>query len=82
MQEEDWIRLEIRDWGVGFNPAEVGRGRFGLGGIRERARLLHGPASIESSPGRGTRILVDLPVAGAPPNSKSWSTQRIGVLNE
>ena len=81
MQEEDWIRLEIRDWGVGLNPAEVGRGRFGLEGIRERARLLHGRASIESSPGRGTRILVDLPVAGAPPeqqelvNTKDWSSE-------
>lgn len=57
----DRIHLEIRDWGIGFNPAKVGRRRFGLEGIRERARLLHGWASIESAPGQGTQILVDLP---------------------
>jgi signal transduction histidine kinase len=65
VRSEDRIHLEIRDWGVGFNPAKAGRSRFGLEGIRERARLLHGWASIESAPGQGTRILVDLPAAGA-----------------
>jgi len=75
VQQEDRIRLEIRDWGVGFHPAEVGRSRFGLEGIRERARLLHGRASIQSSPGRGTRILVDLPVAGAPEQQELVNTK-------
>lgn len=65
-QTEARIHVEVRDWGIGFHPAKVGRGRFGLAGIRERARLLNGWASIESSPGRGTRILVELPAAGVP----------------
>ena len=75
VQEDDWIRLEIRDWGVGFNPAVVGRSRFGLEGIRERARLLHGRASIESSPGRGTRILIAMSVAGAPEQQELVNTK-------
>lgn len=62
----DRIQLEIRDWGVGFAPAMVKEKRFGLQGIRERARLLEGRAVIESAPGEGTRVFVDLPIAGAP----------------
>jgi len=62
----DWIELEIRDWGVGFDPANVEEKRLGLQGIRERARLLHGRAAIESAPGEGTRVTVDLPIPSAP----------------
>lgn len=56
------VRAEVRDWGVGFDLAGVDKGRFGLRGIRERARLFGGHASIESVPGAGTRIVVHLPV--------------------
>ena len=62
---DDRIRIEIRDWGVGFDPDSVSENRFGLQGIRERARLLHGRAVIDSAPGEGTRIFVDLPLAHA-----------------
>ncbi len=55
------IRLEIRDWGIGFAPGTTTTG-FGLEGIRERAKLHGGDASVESAPGRGTRIVVNLPV--------------------
>jgi len=66
VQVDNRIQLEIRDWGVGFNPADVQQKRLGLQGIRERARLMHGWAAIDSSPGEGTRIFVDLPMAGVP----------------
>ena len=49
--------IEIQDNGKGFDP-EVPKDRFGLSGIRERARLFGGGASIESSPEQGTRITV------------------------
>ncbi|MEX2188638.1 MAG: PAS domain S-box protein [Pirellulales bacterium] len=61
--KDDRVFLEIRDWGVGFNPAQVTEHRLGLRGIRERARLLHGRAEVESSPGNGTRVCVELPIA-------------------
>jgi signal transduction histidine kinase len=55
------VQLEIRDWGRGFDPQHVGASRFGLQGIRERARLLRGRATIDSAPAEGTRVFVDLP---------------------
>ena len=61
-QRGDRLRIEIRDWGVGFDPKAVKEGHFGLEGIRERARLLGGKCSIRSKPGQGTAIVVELPV--------------------
>jgi signal transduction histidine kinase len=58
----DRIQMEIRDWGVGFDPRRIEGTCLGLGGIRERARLLDGRAVVESSPGKGTRVFVDLPL--------------------
>ena len=48
LQQEDRVRIEIRDWGVGFDPKAVRGNRFGLEGIRQRARLLGGKFSIRS----------------------------------
>jgi PAS domain S-box-containing protein len=62
VQHGDWIRIEVRDYGAGFNPDEIKENQFGLAGIRERARLLGGTATVESGPGKGTRIAVELPV--------------------
>lgn len=56
------IRIEVSDLGQGFDPEAVGEGHFGLEGMRERARLLEGWVSIQSSPGRGTEVIVELPV--------------------
>ena len=44
-QRGDRLRIEIRDWGVGFDPNVVRQDHFGLEGIRERARLLGGNAA-------------------------------------
>ncbi len=62
IQRSDRLRIKIRDWGVGFDPQAVEENRFGLQGIRERARLLKGKCSIKSKPGKGTFIVVELPV--------------------
>ncbi len=62
-QRDHRLRIEIRDWGVGFDPRTVHENRFGLEGIRERARLLGGKCDIKSKPGKGTSIVVELPVA-------------------
>jgi PAS domain S-box-containing protein len=63
-QEGRLLRIRITDRGVGFDPSIVREGCFGLEGIRERARLLGGNASVKSAPGEGTRITVELPLAG------------------
>jgi PAS domain S-box-containing protein len=64
-QNRGRLELTVRDWGKGFEADAVVEQRFGLLGIRERARLLGGLATIESAPGKGTRITVDLPVMQA-----------------
>jgi signal transduction histidine kinase len=56
------VRVEIRDWGTGFDPANVRAGCFGLEGMRQRARLLGGVAQIESELGRGTTVIAELPL--------------------
>jgi PAS domain S-box-containing protein len=62
VQESEQIRITIRDEGAGFDPKKVRKKRYGLAGVRERARLLGGTARIESTPGAGTRIHVVLPL--------------------
>lgn len=65
-QNAKHVSVEIRDWGVGFDPEQVGDDQYGLRGIRERARLLGGTARIESKPGEGTRVYVELPLLFSP----------------
>jgi PAS domain S-box-containing protein len=62
-QRHDNLRIEIQDRGTGFDLKAVQGQGFGLSGIRHRARLLGGKCRIQSRPGRGTRIVVDLPLA-------------------
>jgi signal transduction histidine kinase len=65
VQHGDRLRVEVEDWGAGFDPADVDDSRFGLAGILERASLFAGDASIDSTPGNGTRITVEFPVVEA-----------------
>jgi PAS domain S-box-containing protein len=58
--------LEVRDWGCGFHQHRVTENRFGLEGIRERARLLGGTCTIRSEPGQGTVVRVEFPVLEQP----------------
>ncbi|HNQ69560.1 MAG TPA: HAMP domain-containing protein, partial [Bacteroidales bacterium] len=60
-EEENLIKLEIRDDGIGFNPNQViGSGSNGLRNIRERVKLLNGKCSIKSSQGNGTVIYIEI----------------------
>jgi signal transduction histidine kinase len=55
----------IQDNGKGIDPAialEKGReGHFGLAGMRERAAMLHGHLSIDTSEAGGTRVTLGVP---------------------
>ena len=62
------LRLVVRDNGQGFTPVETAggstRGGFGLVSIAERARLLQGNAKVQSAPGEGTVITIEIPLEG------------------
>lgn len=60
------VRLAIEDDGAGFEAGAVPEGRYGLIGLNERARLLGGKLRVESWPGEGTKVEVDVPLDGAP----------------
>ena len=53
------VRLEVTDDGVGFEPAGASGG-LGLAGIRERADRLGATLQVDSGPGAGTRIVVEV----------------------
>jgi signal transduction histidine kinase len=59
--------IEIEDDGQGFEPGggarRDGRPHYGLMGIRERAEILGGRATVDSAPGQGTRVEVRVPLA-------------------
>ena len=56
------VSLIIEDDGCGFDPDEaLQRERLGLLGIRERAEMLGGTLTVESKPGAGTTVYVDVP---------------------
>ena len=57
--------LTVEDDGQGFDPQVVGEPEgWGLAGMYERASLAAGSLEIDSSPGRGTRVVLTLPLEG------------------
>jgi two-component system NarL family sensor kinase len=66
VRSERGVRLRIEDDGSGFEPTEVPSDRFGLVGMRERARLLGGTLTVESGRDAGTAIDVVLPTIVRP----------------
>jgi signal transduction histidine kinase len=58
--------LRVEDDGVGFDPAQpLGSAHFGLANLRDRAAAVAGSLTIDSALGKGTRIIVRLPIAPA-----------------
>jgi signal transduction histidine kinase len=59
------VCVTIEDDGTGFDPAKLqplGRGRgLGLVGIRERVVQHAGTLQLESAPGQGTRLTIEMP---------------------
>jgi signal transduction histidine kinase len=65
----DRVLVMVEDDGVGFEPDQVqGGNRFGLVGLRERAEALGGTLTVESAPGAGTTVVVEVPHADSYPD--------------
>lgn len=56
------LLIVVSDDGKGIDPATSARGRLGLAGMRERARLAGGAVEIERRPTRGTTVSLRLPL--------------------
>jgi signal transduction histidine kinase len=61
------VQMIIHDDGRGFKPPTLAdhpaaASRLGLIGMHERARLMNGTLVIDSAPGQGTKIIVNVPV--------------------
>jgi signal transduction histidine kinase len=64
---EDLVTLDVRDDGVGFDPAAVPAGGdgFGLTVMRQRVARVAGTLEVESTPGEGTAISAAVPAIPA-----------------
>ena len=65
--KENSITVQVEDDGVGFDltqgfSSNTPKQSMGLLGIKERTELLGGTLVIDTKPGGGTRVLVEVPV--------------------
>lgn len=65
---QDRVKMAVSDDGRGFEQSDsIGdlpsRGKLGLAGMQERARLLGGSLTIQSEPGKGTKVNVEIPIS-------------------
>lgn len=56
------LRIEIRDDGIGFDPAVTHQGPHGLTNMNARARTIGADLRVNSAPGQGTSITLTLPL--------------------
>jgi PAS domain S-box-containing protein len=63
------LHLEVRDDGLGFDPARIRPGALGLVGMEERALAVGGSFVVESGPGVGTTVRFDCPLVQPMPAS-------------
>jgi signal transduction histidine kinase len=55
------LKLVIRDNGVGFQPDRIGKDGLGMIGIRERVAQMNGMFRLDTAPGAGTTVIIELP---------------------
>jgi signal transduction histidine kinase len=65
-QAPDRVALDIRDNGIGFDPAGHFPGHLGLRSMRERVSRLGGTLTLESAPEQGAHIRAEIPIDAMP----------------
>jgi signal transduction histidine kinase len=61
------MKMDIVDDGQGFDPTKRPKGHYGLINMKERARKVSGEVDIDSSPGEGTRVHLEIRTPTPPP---------------
>ncbi|MHB1415034.1 MAG: sensor histidine kinase [Chloroflexota bacterium] len=62
VRQGNLAHVVVQDDGEGFDPGAV-EGGFGLRFMHERAAEIGGAVAVDSAPGRGTRIVVEVPLS-------------------
>jgi signal transduction histidine kinase len=65
-KDGDRVHISVEDDGWGFDPTQVtgeGRHYFGLQIMRERAESVGGDLELDSRPGKGTRVVIRVPLS-------------------
>lgn len=75
-QQNNSLIATIRDEGPGFDVNAIStnyteRGSLGMVNMRDRARLVDGKLQVESAPGRGTRVVLVVPLNTRTQNPRS-----------
>jgi signal transduction histidine kinase len=68
--DPNYLQLVVTDEGTGFNPGslqDLPSTGFGLFSIHEQSELLGGMLEVNSAPGRGTRVVVTVPLSESDP---------------
>ena len=87
-KKSEGLALVLEDDGIGFDPENVGRiasggGRtsgLGLSGMKERVALLGGTIAIESAPGKGSTIFVQIPLEAS--ETVAMTPVRIALVDD
>jgi signal transduction histidine kinase len=63
VQRDTSVMAVVEDNGQGFDPQVIRMDALGLVGMSERAALVRGKVAIESAPGSGTTVRVEVPLS-------------------
>jgi signal transduction histidine kinase len=61
-QHDDDLNIIVEDNGKGFNLSAIDKQGLGLSSIEKRVNFLHGDINIDSTVGKGTTIIIDIPL--------------------
>ena len=63
VQDDERISIQVQDWGIGFDVEWMQPHTRGLKGIQQVVRWLGGAVDVDSRPGVGTCIVVEIPLS-------------------
>jgi len=82
LSEGGATKVQVTDEGRGFDPMTVAVGdeedRLGLHSIQQRLALLGGMMTVDSGPGQGSRVTLQIPRAGTPARAEATPLRKPG----